>query len=114
MPLSASGTEKRQFQPVKNLGQCFLMSSLDRAAIAPTRPFLYFRLENKYCAKFTRAFRLLIVIFNAQRMRTRVTVLTLCVCLSGVCWCHKTVIQHGEHKNKLFAKFTTFSIHGFL
>ena len=51
---------------------------------------------------------------NARRMRTRVTVLTLCVCLSGVFWRHKTVIQHGEHENKLFANLTTFSTHGFL
>ena len=58
VPLSASGTEKRQFQPAKNPGQRFLMSSLDGAAIALTRPFPYFRLENKYCAKFTCAFRL--------------------------------------------------------
>ena len=58
MPLSASGTEKRQFQPAKNPGQRFLLSSLDGVAIALARPFLYFRLENKYCAKFTCAFRL--------------------------------------------------------
>ena len=58
VPLSASGTEKRQFQPTKNPGQRFLLSSLDGAAIALTRPFLHFRLENKYCAKFTCAFRL--------------------------------------------------------
>ena len=47
MPLSGSGTEKRQFQPAKNPGKRFLLSSLDGAAIALTRPFLYFRLENK-------------------------------------------------------------------
>ena len=47
--LSAFGTEERQFQPVKNPGQRFLLSSLDRAAIAMTRPFLYFRLENILC-----------------------------------------------------------------
>ena len=55
-----------------------------------------------------------VYLINARRMRTRVTVLTLCVCLCGVCWRHKTVIQHGEHENKLFAKFTTFSTHVFL
>ena len=32
MPLSASGTEKRQFQPAKNPGQRFLLSSLEGAA----------------------------------------------------------------------------------
>ena len=47
MPLLASGTEKRQFQPAKNPGQRFLLSSVDGAAIALARPFLYFRLENK-------------------------------------------------------------------
>ena len=32
VPLSASGPEKRQFQPAKNPGQRFLLSSLDGAA----------------------------------------------------------------------------------
>ena len=49
---------RRQFQPAKNPGQHFLLSSLNGAAIALTRPFLFFRLENKYCAKFTCAFLL--------------------------------------------------------
>ena len=56
-----------------------------------------------------------VFLINTRHMHMRVTVLTVCVCLSSVAGtCHKTVIQHGEHENKLFAKFTTFSSHGFL
>ena len=53
-------------------------------------------------------------IINARRMRTRVTVLSLCVCVLPVCWLHIKSIQHVQHGNRLFARFIRFSTHRFV
>ena len=56
-----------------------------------------------------REFRMHVAIFgdtiiNARRMRTMVTVLSVCV-LAPVCWLHIKSIQHIQRSNRLFARF---------
>ena len=57
-------------------------------------------------------------IFNARRMRTRVTVLTLCVfvcvCLFQVCCLQMEVIQQSGPISLFFVSFSRFSTHGFV
>ena len=53
-------------------------------------------------------------IINARRMRTRVTVLCLSVCVLPIYWLHQRFIQLTEHTNQFRTNIQRFSTKGFL